>query len=356
MDFSIYFFSSADENDPDERYRFILEVARELDRRGFVAIWTPERHFQEFGGSFPNPSVLSAALATATESIQLRAGSVVLPHHHPVRVVEEWALIDQLSGGRAGVCLATGWHKGDFVFFPDNYEPRRRVTFDGIETLRALWRGETLRMPGPGGELLDVRTFPRPVQPELPLWLVYTSNPQIWEQAGASDCGVLTLLDNWERLEANIGRYRDAREAAGLDRDGGTITVGLHTYVGTDDAEVWEKVREPVGRYLGSFIEQKGSHASTEQLTDEEKALLAESAAKTFFESRSLLGSVDKCSQIVSRLDELGVNEVASLIDFGLPFADVLEALPRLDELRERFAAPAVAAPGAGDVSWYYRR
>ncbi|MEJ2415524.1 MAG: LLM class flavin-dependent oxidoreductase, partial [Exilibacterium sp.] len=128
MKFSGFIFAAQDRHSQEDRYDFLFRVARYLDENDFEALWTPERHFQEFGGSFPNPAVLSAALAAVTRRLKLRAGSVVVPHHHPVRIAEEWALVDQISKGRVGVCFATGWHKRDFVFYPENYACRREIT------------------------------------------------------------------------------------------------------------------------------------------------------------------------------------------------------------------------------------
>lgn len=360
-DFSVYFFSSNDRHDFGDRYRFILDIARYIDDKGFKAIWTPERHFQEFGGSFPNPSVLSAALAVTTENLHLRAGSVVLPHHHPVRVAEEWSLVDQLSGGRVGLCLATGWHKGDFVFRPDLYEERRAYTLRHIETLRSLWRGEEAAFPGPDEQDLHVRTYPRPQQPELPLWLVHTSNPQTWTQAGSLGLNVLTLLDSWERLEDNITAYRDAREKAGLDPLTGVVTVGLHTFVGEDEAEVKRIVHDPVRSYLSSFVKQKRNNAAVDgtssSMSDAEHEELVDIAAEDFYQRRSLLGTPEKCAQVVQRLTDIGVGEIACLVDFGVPFDTVLAMLPHLDALRARFAEPRTVAESADDsLSWYYTR
>jgi natural product biosynthesis luciferase-like monooxygenase protein len=366
MDFSIYFFSANDRHGFGERYRFILDVARFIDDRGLRAIWTPERHFQEFGGSFPNPSVLSAAIAAITRHIDLRAGSVVLPHHHPVRVVEEWALVDQISAGRVGVCLATGWHKSDFVFFPDRYEGRRDYTISQIETIRRLWRGEPTAFPGPDGQRLEVRTYPRPCQPELPLWLVHTANPQTWVTAGELGLNVLTLLDSWERLAGNIASYRAARQRAGLDPAGGVVTVGMHTYVGTDEADVWELVREPVRQYLDTFLQQKRADAAVDgasrPISDAEQQTLAELVAADFYQRRSLLGTLDKCAGVTRKLAGIGVDEIACLVDFGLPFPTVMAALPRLVALRDMFAPVAAAAPvprlepGHAPIDWYYKR
>jgi alkanesulfonate monooxygenase SsuD/methylene tetrahydromethanopterin reductase-like flavin-dependent oxidoreductase (luciferase family) len=89
---------------------------------------------------------LGAALAVATEQIQIRAGSVVLPLHHPVRVAEEWAVVDNLSRGRVGLAFASGFVPTDFVFAPDNFATRRDVMFEGIDTVKQLWRGESVRV------------------------------------------------------------------------------------------------------------------------------------------------------------------------------------------------------------------
>ena len=106
------------------------------------------------GGLYPNPSVTSAALATVTERIQIRAGSVVLPLHDPLLVAEEWAVVDNLSHGRAAVSFASGWQPNDFVIAPQNYATRKEVMRRGIEIVRGLWRGEkVLRRDGNGTQI-----------------------------------------------------------------------------------------------------------------------------------------------------------------------------------------------------------
>src|SRR6185503_13150156 len=92
--FSLFYFADAEAGSREDKYRLYLEGARFADTHGFEAIWTPERHFHENGGLYPNPAVLSAALATLTKNVRLRAGSVALPLHHPLRVAEEWSVVD----------------------------------------------------------------------------------------------------------------------------------------------------------------------------------------------------------------------------------------------------------------------
>ena len=105
--FSLFYFgaeSSANRN----KYRLYLESAKFADVNKFEAIWTPERHFHNVGKLYPNPATLSAALSTITTNVKLRAGSVVVPLHDPIRVAEEWAVVDNLSQGRIGIAAASG--------------------------------------------------------------------------------------------------------------------------------------------------------------------------------------------------------------------------------------------------------
>ena len=85
---SIFFFSADGNSDRHDKYELVFECARLADRYGFTAVWTPERHFTPFGGLYPNPAVLGAAIATQTKHIGIRAGSVVLPLHSVIRIVE----------------------------------------------------------------------------------------------------------------------------------------------------------------------------------------------------------------------------------------------------------------------------
>ena len=79
MNFSLFYFSAVDDLLEANKYRLYLEGAKFADRHGFSAIWTPERHFHESGGLYPNPSVLSAALATITQHIQLQPAASCCP-------------------------------------------------------------------------------------------------------------------------------------------------------------------------------------------------------------------------------------------------------------------------------------
>src|SRR5689334_11818732 len=115
MKFSMMFFSNSYPRESGHAYATIAEFARYGDEHGFEAIWVPERHFHTLGGIFPNPAVTAAYLASITKTIRLRAGSVVVPLHHPASIVESWSMVDHMSNGRVDLALASGWNVNDFV-------------------------------------------------------------------------------------------------------------------------------------------------------------------------------------------------------------------------------------------------
>src|SRR5262249_41347167 len=113
LDFSLFYFSSDEGEKNRNKYSLLLEGAKFADANDFTAGWTTERHFHAFGGLYPNPSVAGAAIATITSKVRIRAGSCVLPLHNPIRIAEEWALVDNLSNGRVGISFASGWQPND---------------------------------------------------------------------------------------------------------------------------------------------------------------------------------------------------------------------------------------------------
>ena len=119
-----------------------LKVVRQAEDQGLPAVWIAEGT-----GLFLNPAVLASAAAVATRRIALR-GCLALPLHNPIRVAEEWALVDNLSGGRAGIVIEET---------------------PNVEIIRRLWRGESVQVPDGEGRPVEVRILPRPIQPELPL-------------------------------------------------------------------------------------------------------------------------------------------------------------------------------------------
>ncbi|MBM2619516.1 LLM class flavin-dependent oxidoreductase [Actinoplanes sp. LDG1-06] len=348
MDFSLFYFANNDE--AEDRYKLLLEGAKFADQRGFTAVWTPERHFHAFGGLYPNPSVTSAAVAAVTERVQVRAGSVVAPLHPPLRIAEEWSVVDNISRGRAGIAFASGWHASDFVLRPQAYETRKTALVDMIEQVRSLWRLDPVTLPNGVGEPSEVRIHPAPVRPELPVWLTSAGSPATFQLAGERGYGVLTHLLGQEIdvLTKRIEEYRTTfRAHNGPDAGDGHVALMVHTFVGDDRDEVREIVREPFSRYLASSFdlliraaEAAGTAGAitTRELRDMAPTdidFLVKQAFDRYFDLSGMFGTVEDCLDTARDLADAGVDEVACLIDFGVPHDTVLDSLDLLGELHD---------------------
>ncbi|TDC85712.1 LLM class flavin-dependent oxidoreductase [Nonomuraea deserti] len=345
MDFGLFYFADGVRTGTDQ-YRLLLEGARFADTNGFSAVWTPERHFHEFGGRYPNPAVTAAAVAAVTENVAIRAGSVVAPLHHPARIAEEWAVVDNLSGGRAGVSFAPGWHVVDFALRPENYADRRQVTMDTIDTVRRLWRQEEVELVDGAGESVKLRTHPAPVQPELPTWLTSSGNPETFRQAGDLGVGILTHLlgQSLDDLVRKVAEYREhyARAHNGT----GHVALMLHTFVGEDRAKVREVVHDPFTDYLRSSLglvlkaaEELMPGIDPDQMDPEDIEFLLEISFERYFETGGLFGTVDDGMALLGSLERIGVDEVACLIDFVPDTDAVLDGLRHLARLKQRWEA-----------------
>ena len=355
---SLFYWGHEDGDGAD--YRLLMEGARFADAHGFEAVWTPERHFHGFGAAYPNPAVTGAAVAAVTSRVAIRAGSCVAPLHHPARIAEDWAVVDRLSGGRAGLAMAAGWQPGDFVLRPENAPPDNRTALrDSIDAVRKLWRGEAVAFPRADGSLQEVVTRPRPVSAELPLWLTIAGNPESWREAGRIGANVLTHLlgQSVEDLGARIADWRAALAEAGHDPANFRVTVMLHAYLDETREAAREAARGPMKAYLRSAAGLIASHAAAfpairrgadgaidpDALTPDEMEAVLDHAFERYFEDQGLFGTVRDGAARLAQLRAAGADEIACLIDFGIAPERVLAALPRLAALNDALAAAPVA-------------
>lgn len=344
METSLFYFADDRLGDSiGNRYELLLEGARFADSHGLVAVWTPERHFHSFGGLYPNPSVTGAAVAALTRNVQIRAGSVVGPLHHPLRIAEEWAVVDNLSGGRAGVSFASGWHPADFSLRPGAYADRRAALPRIIEQVRSLWRGEEMDVVDGTGHPVRVRVYPRPVQAELPVWVTSAGSLETFQMAGAVRAGLLTNLlgMDLEELAPKIAAYRAAAREASDGAFAGHVVLMIHAFLDEDADRAREIVREPFCAYLRSSFDLIArsvlgdSQIDPASIDRNDIDYLVRRSFDRYFETSGLFGTLEMAEATLDRLAPIGIDEIACQVDFGVEPSLVLRALPRLGELRE---------------------
>jgi natural product biosynthesis luciferase-like monooxygenase protein len=343
LEFSMIFFSDVNQA-LTNKYQLVFDLCNFADKNGFSAVWVPERHFHPFGGIYPNPSILASALAVKTERLRIRSGSIVLPLHHPVEVVEAWSMVDNLSNGRVDLGFASGWDPDDFILAPENFATLRQVWHDRIPVVQRLWRGEKLAFQNGHGKLKEIQVYPSPVQKEVNVWLTATKSDESFIYAGRKGYNVLTMLQgiDLDQLGSKIKLYRNARKESGLDESGGTVTLMLHTFVSANLPMVEEAVREPFMAYIKSALTGHIKHfRPNETPTEAELNKIVGYSYERYYKTGALFGSVSDAKMIAEHAMAVGVNEIACLMDFGADYQLVMHSLPYLAQLKEEMASVA---------------
>jgi alkanesulfonate monooxygenase SsuD/methylene tetrahydromethanopterin reductase-like flavin-dependent oxidoreductase (luciferase family) len=238
--------------DPSRIYRETLELFATADQLGFDVAWVAQHHFKELAGRLPALFPFLAAAAERTRRIRLGTAIAILPFDNPLRVAEEAAVVDTLSGGRLELGVGSGSDPGEFRAFGLDVARRHELTTEGLEILQRGLRGENL---GEGGLRL---------QPPAP-----TLADRLWQSAlsaaGAQyvarhGVGLLLSRAAWgheertDQLQAPVVQaYLDAWNAQfGKPR----IALSRGIYPAADKQAALEGVREGVLRTADAMIRQ----------------------------------------------------------------------------------------------------
>jgi natural product biosynthesis luciferase-like monooxygenase protein len=340
LQYSLFFFG-ADSDAGGNKYEFLLESSQRADSLGFTAAWVPERHFARFGGLYGSPSVTATALAVTTKRLGIRAGSVVFPLQNALRVAEEWSMIDNLSNGRVAVAGASGWHANDFVLAPANFANRHDDMYSKIELVRRLWRGESVILPNGEGEPVETRIRPMPIQAELPIWITAQAESS-FQKAGELGFNILTanFTNRFDpaTFQQNVAMYRNAIQRHHGRR--GHVTLMVHSYVATDENALEDVARPALISYLEANIEMKGANTAGKSadrfatMSPQRREIMTNARVNQMFDSKlSFVGTVDTCASKARALCELGADELACLMDFGIPLEENLASLSRIAAL-----------------------
>jgi NAD(P)-dependent dehydrogenase (short-subunit alcohol dehydrogenase family) len=223
------------------------------------------------------------------------------------------------------------------VLNPEAYAHLRDVWLERIPQVQRLWRGESIERLNGKGETVKIRIYPEPRQKELPVWLTASRRVETFIDAGERGYHVLTMLQGstLTQLAEKIRRYREARQRAGFDPATGKVTLMLHTFVHEDQDYAQRLVREPFLEYIRSSLDaHKTAFPDGDRIKTEDLNKMAEFSYERYCREASLIGDPRGCLAMVDKCREIGVDEIACLLDFGADPTSVLESLSYLEELR----------------------
>lgn len=326
-----------------ELYEEFVQLCEIADRGGMHAIWTGEHHGMDFTIA-PNPFINIADLARRTKNVRLGTGTVIAPFWHPIKLAGEAAMTDIVTGGRLDVGIARGAYGFEYErLHPglDAWGAGQRMR-ELIPALKGVWAGDYAH-DGEFWKFPSTTSAPKPVQtPHPPIW-VAARDPNSHEFAVSQGCNVqVTPLWNGDaEIESLMGRFNAACEK-NPDIVKPKIMLLLHTYVGSDEADVQQAMKE-VSVYYNYFFawfknERPIHQGLIERLSDEEIAANANLSPEVM-RANMPIGTSDEVITRLKAYEALGYDEYSFWIDTGMSFERKKASL-------ERFIAEVMPAFG----------
>ncbi|MBN97879.1 MAG: hypothetical protein CME16_01340 [Gemmatimonadetes bacterium] len=288
-----------------------LEEIVAAETLGFENVWLTEHHATAFG-TCASPSVLAAAVAMRTQRVGIGFAVHVVPLHHPLRLAEEIALVDQLSQGRVLAGLGPGYAPFEFALYGVDIEERHERLWESVEILRKAWCREQFDHQGTFYNFHQASIMPRPLQrPHPPLAIAATSGDSVVRTARSS-CRLLLLVER-QKIPAHLAIYREAARCAGAAP--GEIESNLrHTgilrniYVATKEGEAREEVRAATAKLVRLRNRLAQSTPSQSEL---------DSQLEQYLNQRVIFGPPAKVAEEIAALEAVGAGEVLCWFRWG---------------------------------------
>ena len=232
-----------------QEYRDYLDLVRLVESEGLDSAWVSEHHFAG-DGYLPSLLPMLAAFAAVTERIELGTGVVLAPFHDPIRLAEDFAVVDQLSGGRVICGLGIGWREDEFRSFGTDVATRTRRLREIVEILRAAWNEERFSYEGKHYRYDDVMVTPKPAR--VPPILIGGFVDDAVRRAGRIGDGFISSRADSARVAQAFEMVAEERARAG--KEGPPVVALLQNAFVTDDPDRdWPMIRAGIGHQLGVY-------------------------------------------------------------------------------------------------------
>ena len=311
-----------------ERYCDAIEQAVIAEQLGFDSVWVSEHHFVD-DGYLPSVLPMCAAIAARTNQITIGTAVVLVPFYEPLRLAEDAATVDLISGGRFILGLGQGWRPEEFDAFNVSPQSRARILQDTVITLRQAWSGGTVS----GGTLLsypNVAVRPKPVAGSgIPIWIGATVERSIRRTGrianGFIAGGGLEEPYTPEELRSQLAWINEERET--LDNpETFTPCMFLPTYASAV-ADPWSRVRDYVHYTYWKYEDM--AHARSRAGPSKKPPPLAP-ARETFLRENGIIGNPDAVAEKIQRFAEVagsGFHFIARLYWPGMSRERQLETM-----------------------------
>lgn len=286
---------------PREFYNEVLEQTVRAEEVNFDGVWFTEHHFSDFGIN-PSPAVLLAAASQRTNRIRLGVGVSVLPLHNPLRIAEDYAVVDLLSNGRLDLGLGSGYEQKEFDGYNISLEDKAQRFNESLEVLRKAWSGKPFSHQGDFFHYPEMKLSVQPMQAPLPPhWIATSSEKGVTHVAsmGSKFMG-LGFSKSRDELAKLIDTYKNVYLKSGHGNpDELEIPVAFHVHVGETIAEAESNAKGPYQLFMNT---PRGTNIPYEVLKQK---------------FNPVIGSPDEVIKQIQSYREIGVTNVMAIMNFG---------------------------------------
>ena len=280
-------------------YAEALEQIRMVDQLGMDLVWFTEHHFLD-DGHLPNFVPVAGAVAATTENVRISTDILLAPFSHPVRLAEDMAVLDNISGGRMELGLGMGYASHEFRGFGIPQKNRVSLTEELVQILQLAWRGEPFSFHGKRYDFDDLLVTPTPVQAGgPPLWIAGMS-----ENAAVRAARFDTNLLPQGAPDVVLEPWRSELKATGLDPGDYRVGIIRSVFVTDDPERDWTPIKA-AERYRGSVYARFFA-----ETTDE---LSAFDRNQESIPQGWIVGDEDHCvAELVAFIERYGVTDIVS--------------------------------------------
>jgi probable LLM family oxidoreductase len=245
--------------DAQRRVRELMEEIELADELGLDVFGVGEHHRPDYAVS--SPATILAAAAVRTKRIRLTSAVTVLSSDDPVRVFQQFATVDLLSGGRAEIMAGRGSFIESFPLFGYDLDDYDALFAEKLDLLLRLREENPITWSGRHRPALErAIVWPRPVQDPLPVWIAVGGSPQSFVRAGALGLGLTVAIIGGEpaRFVPLVELYREAAARAGHDPERLPVAINTHAFVGADTAQANAAFAAPYTTMMNRIGRERG--------------------------------------------------------------------------------------------------
>ncbi len=266
MRFGMFYVLESPDNDYARAYKEMFGQIEYAEELGFDSVWLAEHHGSQYG-SMPSGAVAAASVAKITDRMRIGLAVSILPFNNPVRIAEDYAMVDVISGGRLDMGVGRGYQPREFkhLGLANQMAHSREIFEESLDILIGLWENETFSYQGKHFQLEDVRLTPRPIQKPRPPITVAAISPSTFELVGKYGLNVMVTptLMSLDELKGFVLGAKKNLIASGIDPRSLNFPMNWQVHLAETEAEALSRPAAALDWYFNLVMKlvPKGPNA-----------------------------------------------------------------------------------------------